>query len=169
VISSTGLPPARPKEQRERAIALFEKGERSFVIARELSIPDSSVRSWRKIWRKKGGKEVEIVPPTEGVEADLPDTLQEAAEEYESNMRRASVIVSRRIAQMEPDAIVSRADRIKQIDSTARKALRIESEKPLSVIQLAVLCQPVRPSKKDDGRLRSTRNPAVLLEAESAD
>jgi hypothetical protein len=145
------LPPPRPAAERSKARELYLADKSYQEISEETNIPVSTLRNWcaRDGWKlaKSQPDEFEIVPSREEIDTAIPDTLQECAEEYESNMAAASVIVSRRIAQMPPDEVVQKADRIKQIDSTARKALRIENDRPLTVIQIGVLAQS--PAKRE--------------------
>jgi hypothetical protein len=164
------LPTPLPMDQRKRARELWEAGESYGAIECELGIKISSLKSWRKRdgWTRTK-PDVAIAPATSPELVDVPDDLPSQQEEYESNMRRAAVAMSRKVATMPAEEIVQKADRIKSADQTSRRALRIESEKPFSVIQIGILAAPIRPAKKDDGRLRSSHNPTVLLEAESAD
>jgi len=140
VCSKGTLPDPHPLEIREKARLLYEQqGLRLVDIESEIGINRRTVANWKRrdSWQRKS--ESSALAISEPIETDMPDTIEEAAQEYETNMRRASVIVSRRIAAMEPDAIVQKADRIKQIDATARKALKIETEKPRVVIDIGVL------------------------------
>ena len=161
------LPQPLPMATRLEAKRLWEAGESYNAVAAVLNVAASSIKTWRKrdAWSRKpeSSDEFAIVEPV-AIEPDATDlTLEEAAEEYEQNMRAASVIVSRRIAKMEPDQVISRADRIKQIDATARKALRIETEKPFVAIQIGVLASS--PAKRDNElRLHSAVRPRELSE-----
>jgi hypothetical protein len=161
------LPQPRKPEERARCKELYQSGLNYREIAEETGVPKATLAVWakREQWKRDKSDALAITTPTP-VADDVPDDLATAAAEYELNMRRASVIVSRRIAQMEPDTIVARADRIKQLDSTARKALKIETEKPFQVIQIGVLAQPVkvRPGQRD--RLGA---PKQLLQADERD
>ena len=173
---STGLPPARPQAQRARAIEAFERGERSYIVARELDIPEGTIRSWRAIWRKKGGKvkptsEAAILQRAESAEVESPelDTLGERQEFFIESASAAAVRLAAHVKKLDGEALVKNADKLHKALASARASLKLDTDRPASVIQIGVLCQPVRPAKRDDGRLRSTHNPAVLLEAESAD
>ncbi len=144
------LPPPRPAAERSKARELYLADKSYQEISEETNIPVSTLRSWcaRDGWKRTSQPdEFEIVPSREEIDTAIPDTLQACAEEYESNMAAASVIVSRRIAQMSPDEVVHKAARIKEIDFTARKALRIENDRALTVIQIGVLAQS--PAKRE--------------------
>jgi hypothetical protein len=158
----------RPKEQRERAKQLWQSGQNLEAVALAVNAPRETIKSWRHRgkWVRQPVEAAPIVP-TEIVDVDVSDDLTEQQQEYEQNLRKAGVLFSRKIAAMEPEEVLQKADRVKQLDSTARKALRIESEKAASVIQLAVLCAPVRPAERNDGRLRSVHRSSKLIEAES--
>jgi Phage terminase small subunit len=143
------LPRPRSLEERDKAKSLYESGATCRTISDELAVPASTIRVWalRDKWQKSE-PQTAIVPQSE-IEELIPDSLSACAEEYETNMATASVIVSRHVAQMPANEVVQKADRLKSFDGVARRALKIESEKPRCVIQLAVLASsPARHQKQ---------------------
>jgi len=166
------LPPPLPVEVRARALALHANGVPSVEIADRVGVKATTIRSWIRRQRKKDHPPaqpivpsvVEIAAPDEY--AEIPEDLPEQARVYEENMREAAVKFSHHVKNLPAEQIAAKADRIKSLDVVNRRALKIETEKPATVIQLGVLCQPVR-KVKDDGRLRSVHRSAKLLEAQS--
>jgi Putative ATPase subunit of terminase (gpP-like) len=136
------LPSPVDWETRERARELYCGGMKASDVAAELGLKAVTVRAWaarnKDTW-KRTADEGAIVP--EESEDDIPETLGDCQEEYEQNLRKAAIKFSRRVAHMDGDTIVQKSQHIKAVDQTARKALRIETEKPMPVINLAVLCQ----------------------------
>jgi hypothetical protein len=57
------------------------------------------------------------------------------------------------------ETITAKSQHIKHGDSTARKALNIETEKPVCAIQIRVLCQS--PAKQGQDRIRSLVRPQI--------
>ena len=162
------LPTPLPMATRLEAKRLWEAGESYNAVAAELNVAVSSIKTWRsrdKWTRTKPEAGLAIVPESSDVE--IPEDLSEQAAQYEEDMRVTALKFSNHVKNLPPDQIAAKADRIKSLDGVNRKALRIESEKPQTVIQLAVLASsPARLAKTDDGRLRSTHRPAQLIEAE---
>jgi hypothetical protein len=158
------LPTPLPMDQRKRARELWESGESYGSIEAALGVNKSSLKSWRARdgWTREKSESTELVI-AETVD-DVPTDLADQQQEYEQNLRKAGVLFSRKVAAMQPEEVLQKADRVKQLDSVSRKALRVETEKPICAIQIGVLCAPVRRSKPDDGRLRPTHNPVELIE-----
>lgn len=70
---------------------------------------------------------------------EIPDELREQAELYETNLAKASVILSHAVAEMQPDEMLQKSSKIKDLDTVARKCLKIEHAKPATVIQIGLL------------------------------
>lgn len=73
----------------------------------------------------------------------LPEnlTLSEAQVEYE-NYTKATALRIARIIKRTPDAqLIASADKIEKLDKIARKALKLESEKPPMAINIRMLAE----------------------------
>jgi hypothetical protein len=162
------VPPQRSKEERNRAESLYRSGKSYREISEALNnLPISTLRNWcrRHAW-KITKPDTAIVTAASEELGEVPGDLPSQQEEYENNMRRAAVAMSRKVAMMPAEEIVQKADRIKAADQTSRRALRIESEKPFAVIQIGVLAAPykVKRHKRDVGQLGAPP-PTQLIEA----
>lgn len=146
---------------------MFEAGASYREINETVGTPISTLRVWckRDEW-KVAAKPDQLATSPATLDDDVPIDLPSQQQEYQTNMARAAVVMSRKVAAMPSEEVIQKADKLKSLDVVNRKALKIESEKPVCAIQIGVLCQPVRASKKDDGRLRFTHNPVELIEAE---
>jgi len=149
------LPAARSLEQRDRAKRLYEAGEPYRAISDTLAIPQSTLRIWRKREQWQREPQVAIVPQSD--RDPIPDTLDECAREYEANLAASAVIVSRRIAEMDADDAIRQSDKLKSFDGVARRALKIESEKPRVVIDIGILANS--PAKRAQRALYSAVRP----------
>jgi hypothetical protein len=164
------LPPPRSKEERDNSRRLFEAGDSYRAICDATGVPISTLRVWkaREAWQKPDSQLATAPATREEIDTAVPDTLQECAEEYESNMAAASVIVSRRVAQMPADEVVHKADRLKSFDGVARRALKISEDKPRCAIQIGILCNS--PARHDRERaLPSMTRPQKALPAVEAE
>jgi len=66
-------------------------------------------------------------------------TLSEAQVEYETHSQAAALRIAR-IIKRTPDAqLIASADKIEKLDKIARKALKLETEKPRSAINIRLL------------------------------
>ena len=63
-------------------------------------------------------------------------TLSEAQSEYEAAMRREALLFARSLADMPEAQKLVHADKIKKRDKLARKALKLETEKPRTILPL---------------------------------
>jgi len=142
--------PAHPKATRQRAFALYKEGKPFTDIAYELRISAGTVRVWARRERWKQQVKIGRANPqmdTETITAlakrgeplDLPEELTEQQALYQGNMSKAAVVLSGRVAEMDGDEIVQKADKIAKADIVARKALKLETEKPSALINIAIL------------------------------
>jgi len=153
---------------------MFESGSSYREISETIGTPISTLRVWAKrdSWSRTKIETDDLILPADTVDADVPDDLPSQQEEYQSNMAKTAVLVSRRVVAMQPDEVIAKSDKLNRFDTTARKSLKLESDKPVPVINLAVLCgnSPTRAAALkdagDQGQLRSTHRPAQLIEAE---
>ena len=164
------LPAPLPMDQRRRARELWESGESYGTIESQLDVKVSTLKSWRardKWTRTKPSSDELAVIPTEIVE-DVPDlpTLAEKQEFFQEKTSDAAVKLAAHMGSLDGPQLVQHADKLLKATQTARKSLKLDTERPACVIQLGVLCAPVRPARRDDGRLRSTHHSAKLVEAD---
>ena len=140
-----------PRELRERCFELFKAGRQFVDIAHETRVAAPTIRSWasRERWKER----VAIAQEQPGLSPDaqialairqeqqikIPDELREQAELYETNLAKASVILSHAVAEMQPDEMLQKSSKIKDLDTVARKCLKIEHVKPATVIQIGIL------------------------------
>jgi len=150
------LPPPRSKEERDHARRLYEAGEGYRAVSEAIGVPISTLRVWSKRDRwQKPHSQAAIVPQSD--RDPIPDTLDECAREYEANLAASAVIVSRRIAEMDADDAIRQSDKLKSFDGVARRALKIESEKPRVVIDIGILANS--PAKRAQRALYSAVRP----------
>lgn len=149
---SEAILPARSKEQRERARQLFEGGERLTDVARELSIPENTLRCWRRRGKWARAADMILVAAEATQPTEIPETLAEKQDLYAKRMSDAAVRLAEHVATLDGQSLVKSADKLLKADQTARKALKLDKGEFNPVIQLGVLCQPlpsmVRPSKQ---------------------
>jgi Putative ATPase subunit of terminase (gpP-like) len=175
VADSKAITP-HPKEVRERAFEMFKAGAPFSDIAADLRIAAPTLRSWsrREKWTEQ--RKLAQVNPTLDREQlaslaqreddlEIPEGLSAKQADYQEKMQAAAIRLANRVAKMDTDELIARSSKIKDLDQVARKALKLETERPAVLIDLKVLSQPVRPSREDDGRLRP-RAPVELLEAD---
>jgi hypothetical protein len=164
------LPPAHPKEIRERAFAMFADGKPYSDISFELRIPASTVRAWacRDVWPQRLAvrqnqpqlldTDTEISLAREAAEPDeIPLDLPSQQEKYQSNMAFAAVRLSETVRLMPTHDILSKADKLNKVDQVGRRALRIENAPPACIINVALLSgttgkQPRLVSDSSSGR-----------------
>jgi len=140
-----------PKEIRQRGFELYKQGKPFVDIAHELKIAAPTLRSWAS--REKWREQVKLMQVDPGLnretaltlaikqaeEIEIPESLRDQAALYEGNLAKASVLLSHTIAGMEPDEMLQKSSKIKDLDAVARKALKIEQPRPATVIQIGLL------------------------------
>jgi transposase-like protein len=165
-MSVPGLPASRPKDQREAAFKLYAEGKTVQDIAFELAIPQATVRTWKN----RDGWAARLKDPTLTPEAavlatrmaqdiEIPETLPERQEQYQEQLGEAAMRFAHHVSTLEGPELVQQADRLKKIDEVSRKALKLESERPNTVIQLGILCSKQRNRQAAEiVTLRNTRD-----------
>jgi len=159
------LPTPLDTALRQQARSLWEAGESYGAIECEIGVKPSTLKSWRKraAWTRTKPDELAIVEQRE--ELEFPEDLPSQVEQYEDDMRRAALTFSRYVAGLAGETITAKSQHIKHGDSTARKALNIETEKPRCAIQIGVLVSsPAKRSQDvlpldDEGPLPSLVRP----------
>jgi hypothetical protein len=147
---SAGLPAPHPKQVREKAFALFKAGKPVSDIAFELRLSPATIRSWRSrdCWNKRLEQDPSLTSEQAIVIArkqkhdelaNLPDDLPSQQECYQQNMARAALVFSEVLKDMNGGEIIARADKLLKADQMGRKALKLETERPSTVIQIGIL------------------------------
>jgi hypothetical protein len=143
--------PAHPRQLRERAFALYQEGKPYTDIAYELRVSSGTIRVWAS--REKWKEQVKIARANPEIDRetvvalakreepllDIPEELTEQQALYQANMSKAALVMSEGVAGMNAEEIVSRADKISKADIVARKALKMEPERPVPLIQIGIL------------------------------
>jgi Phage terminase small subunit len=123
-------------------------------IAFELRLSPGLIRSWKKRdrWSQRiqvakanpqmGHEEIVTLAKRDDLDLEIPPELAERQTEYQDKLGAAAIRLANHIENMDGDELVQKADKISKADAVARKALKLETEKPHSLINLAVLCQP---------------------------
>lgn len=144
------LPPPRPAEERSKARELYLAGNSYQEINQETNIPVSTLRNWckRDGWKlaKSQPNEFEIVP-SDAEEVEVPESLAEKQEFYETHMSEAAVRLAAHVSKLDGEGIVKISDKLLKADTTARKALKLTEKQPFQIIQIGVLAQS--PAKRD--------------------
>src|SRR5437867_2297731 len=138
-------------------------------IAYELRIAAPTIRAWKKRehWDRQktiaaenpqmDSEKIMALAKRDDLELEIPPELAERQTEYTDKMGEVAVKLAHHIAGMGADEILARSQKVKDIDAVARKALRLEENKPAVLIDLKILSQPVRPSKADNGQRSEER------------
>ena len=85
----------------------------------------------------KASPEAGMTNKSTEIPADL--TLAEAQNMYEAGMRREALLFVHSLRDMSDSQKLVNADKIEKRDKIARKALKLENEKPRSVLNLTLL------------------------------
>ncbi|MFZ3376216.1 MAG: hypothetical protein WA183_11745 [Chthoniobacterales bacterium] len=138
-----------PPELKERGYQLYEQGKSNPEIANALDIPVSTLARWsskgkwklRRQLASRPGIELGALTPTD---QDILDeisqlTFEEKQALYDEMMSDHALRVAYIVKGLSPQGVVVNADKIKKLDETARKALKLESDKPRPLINIALL------------------------------
>ena len=120
-------------------------------IAFETRIPASTIRAWsrRDQWDARKGVAIAMSMDAETARAveiasqppqiDTPTDLAEKQTEYQKKFSDAAVRLARHVATLQGPELIQQADKLAKADAVARKALKLETEKPSTVIQIGIL------------------------------
>jgi len=92
-------------------------------------------------------------------------TLSEAQKEYEAAMMREALLFARSLAEMPESQKLVHADKIEKRDKLARKALKLETEKPRSVLNLTLLASGTVERVRFDSDEPANETPPLLSNA----
>jgi hypothetical protein len=148
-----------PPELKEHGYRLYEQGKSNPAIAAELEIPLSTINRWsskekwklRRQFASRPGTELgaglapnsSLTDEAEQRALDREKTLPEAQRDYEEAMQTQALRIMRTIEEMPDELLIANADRIAKLDLTARKALKLDSNKPRQLINIALLSHGV--------------------------
>ena len=128
-------------ELREKARTLYEAGQTRREIAEATGLSLNTIAAWRKRdgWAQPA-QALEIVPSTEVEPIEMPASFAEKQAVYTDKMSEAAVRLAHHVAALDGENLVKASDKISKGDLTARRALKLESNKPNQVIQIGILC-----------------------------
>ena len=159
------LPAPHSKELRSRAGDLYKSGKSYQEIAEITKLPLSTLRNWckRHGWKLAKPDQIEPTVTTALDEPiEIPGSLAEKQAVYTDHMSAAAVRLAQHVSKLDGESLVKAADKLLKSDQMARKALKLETEKPFCAIQIGVLASP------QAGKLHSLVRPQkALSETES--
>lgn len=148
----------------ESGYQLFKQGLSHPDIARRLGLLHSTIQRWssRQKWKLRLLQEVSpsTAPREAGSSASTPGcppadikcqpadsqsvsplTFEEKQAAFEDIMSNQALRIAKVISELPDASLVVAADKIKSLDATARKALKLEAEKPGTVINIGLLAK----------------------------
>jgi hypothetical protein len=144
------VPPSYPPEMRERCYQLFKEGKSQREIQAETGVPRVTIQRWSDNDRWKSRKRAELRGKevrqrrTEGEKpANSELTMGEKQDIYAEGMATQALRLPEIIDGMSDDELIMAADKIKNLDAIARKALHLEEAKPTTVINVSLLSRPI--------------------------
>jgi len=140
-------------ELREKAFKLYCEEITFATISERWDVPVKVLQRWscdnqwkqrrEELRAKQRATDAGLTAPGPALVDVLPEnlTLLEAQVEYE-NYTKATALRIARIIKRTPDAqLIASADKIEKLDKIARKALKLESEKPRMAINIRMLAE----------------------------
>jgi len=139
-----------PAEVRERAYRLYEQGKCNREIAEALGFPLNTVNRWsskgkwklrRRLGTSEGTDKTTLPPVNDNLEQAEIELLsfEEKQRRYADTMAASAVRFAYIVKNLPAQAVLLSADKIAKLDQSARKALKLENEKPRSIINIAML------------------------------
>jgi transposase-like protein len=138
-------------ELRERAFKLYYEEITFATISERWDIPVKVLHRWscdnkwkqrrEELRAKQRATDAGLTPPDPALVDALPEnlTLFEAQVDYETHTQETALRIAR-VIKRTPDAqLIANADKIEKLDKIARKALKLETEKPRMAINLRLL------------------------------
>ena len=140
-------------ELREKAFKLYCEEITFATISERFHVPVKVLQRWscdnqwkqrrEELRAKQRATDAGSTSPDSALVDALPEnlTLSEAQVDYE-NYNQAAALRVARIIKRTPDAqLIASADKIEKLDKIARKALKLESEKPRMAINIRMLAE----------------------------
>jgi len=161
-------------ELREKAFKLYCEEITFATISERWAVPVkvpqrwSSDNNWKQrreeLRAKHRATDAGSTSPNPALVAVLPEnlTLLEAQIDYE-NYTKATALRIARIIKRTPDAqLIASADKIEKLDKIARKALKLESEKPPMAINIRMLAEGKIARLANAGGVTAAEPPALV-------
>ena len=140
-------------ELREKAFKLYCEEITFATISERWDIPVKVLQRWscdnkwkqrrEELRAKQRATDAGLTPPDPALVDVLPEnlTLSEAQVDYETHSHATALRIAR-IIKRTPDAqLIASADKLEKLDKIARKALKLESEKPRMAINIRMLAE----------------------------
>ena len=140
-------------ELREKAFKLYCEEITFATISERWDIPVKVLHRWscdnkwkqrrEELRAKQRATDAGSTSPNPALVDVLPEnlTLSEAQVDYEAHSQAATLRIAR-IIKRTPDAqLIANADKLEKLDKIARKALKLESEKPRMAINIRMLAE----------------------------
>lgn len=156
--ASGGQVQPHPREKRDQARAMFLAGKPPVDIAYEMQLPAATIRAWASRENWKEHKQVADAVPAlnaetcgtlarvlvQTIEQTEPTNLEleEKQTEYAATMGDIALRIARHVATLEPEKMLAAADKVSKWDGVNRKALKMESDTPRPLVQIALLSTP---------------------------
>lgn len=157
--SFMAVPPAHPIEVREKAFQLYREKKTHVEIGVALAIPPETVRKWsyKCRWKERAqslaknrinpGENREQKQVAEEARAEAERianmSLSERQTDFEEKMSIQAMRLPAMMATMDDDQLLAAAEKITKLAGEARKALKLEKEKPSLIVNVGLLAQPV--------------------------
>ncbi len=161
-------------ELREKAFKLYCEEITFATISERWDIPVKVLQRWscdnkwkqrrEELRAKQRTTDAGSTSPNAALVDALPEnlTLSEAQVNYETHSQAAALRIAR-IIKRTPDAqLIASADKIEKLDKIARKALKLESEKPRMAINIRMLAEGKIRRLADAGGVPAAEPPALV-------
>ena len=172
--------PVYSEEQKEEAYKLYASGMKLIDVGPKLGIKASTIGKWSSRYKWRNRKIAELreagfvpkVSPEAGrpnKSTEIPEnmTLSEAQTFYEERMRREALEFVAELANMPQALKLAAADKIEKRDKIARKALKLETEKPPVAINIRMLAAGNIRRLEIDSAEPTQEPPSLLVDAGS--
>jgi transposase-like protein len=159
-----------PPELKERGYRLYEQGKSNHEIAEAIGIPVNTLARWSSKGKWKLRKQLagcaEMTDNAPAAAEDCDEISQLSFEEkqrrYTEMMSNHALRVATVVKNLSSQALILNADKISKLDSVARKALNLEENKPMMVINVGLLASgraPLIQANKTPARELQDRAP----------
>lgn len=197
ILPALMLPTLYPPEVKEKAFQLFCERVKMADIAARLGVKLSTVAKWSSVhgWRarycdqqiSRGREMVAAHPPKaapsssaspeildEGngldgnLRADSKLSLGESQSEYQTRMQAQALRVPALMQRLSDAGLLASAEKLAKLDGIARKALRLETDKPAVVVNIGLLSSSEPPRRLKSCAVASEL-PALEITTEEED
>lgn len=158
-----------PADLREEGYKLYCKGVTHQEISALLDVSRHTVASWvkRHKWAEryraeKAGVQSSLVPRSDSVTTQA-STLPTNQAAYEGEMQAEALRLPALMRAMDGETWIKNADKIAKLDAVARKALKLEGDKPTVVVNVGLLAG-TQAKRLHSGQSLTTATTATLVE-----